>query len=47
MDPERGANGCRFAADREEDAGAEWDAGPVFCDRRRGADADDAEFLGC
>lgn len=46
MHPECGDDGRLFAEEREEDAGAGWDAGPVFCDHRRGADADDAELIG-
>lgn len=46
MEPECGDGGCLFAEEREEDAGAEWDAGPVFCDHLRGPDADDAKHLG-
>lgn len=46
MDPGCGDGGRLFAEEREEDAGAGWDAGPVVCDRQRGADADDAELLG-
>lgn len=46
MDPECGDGGRLFAEEWEEDAGDGWDAGPVDCDHRRGADADDAELVG-
>lgn len=42
MEPECGDG----AEEREEDAVAEWDVGPVFCDHLRGPDADDAKLLG-
>ncbi len=46
MDPERADGGRLFAEEQEEDAGSGWDAGPVVCHHRRGADAADAELLG-
>lgn len=41
-----GDGGRLFAEERDEDAGAERDAGTVSCDHERGADADDAELPG-
>lgn len=46
MDPGCRDGGRLLAEEREEDAGAGWDAGPVVCEHRRGADADDAELIG-
>lgn len=47
MDPGRGDGGGRVHADElEEDPGAEWEDGPMDCDHRHGAGADDAELLG-
>lgn len=46
MDPGCRDGGRLLAEDREEDARAEWNGGPVVCDHRRGADADDAELPG-
>lgn len=46
MEHECGHGGRLFAEEREEDAVAEWDVGPVFCDHLRGPDADDAKLLG-
>lgn len=46
MDPGCRDGGRLHAEEREEETVAEWDDGPVACDHRRSADADDAELLG-